>query len=481
MSLSFTRDLVPLTSEPPPDALLAVPAADRWAEPDALDERFVFDFQTYDDPDDDQRWTTWFSVEPLCRGPEPRPDWVVTSQAALDTELGVLKTGKEADVFLVERAVPDDPTQSVVMAAKRYRTEEHRSFHRSSSYTEAAAPGTPGTPGRWPRRPRTAAGSPRASGPGRSGRRSSASGRRASRSPTRADRRHRDPHGARLGRRGCAAARADPPARRPARSTSSSCVGPWPSWPGTGGGDLSPYNILAAGERLVIIDLPQAVDIVANPTGMDFLMRDCVQRLHLVPRARPRPGGPPTARALRRAPRLRLLARGSLVRPLRGVSLHSDPSVPRVVSCVPDRRPATREVSPWKSSTASSRPARRRCGTGGCSRSTSASAACSEARRARSAAARLPAGPGHRGAPAPARCAAVPAGAACRSTPTAQPSTPRRALRRPGGRLRRHARRRRTPGRAAAPTWPTSSRRRCTTTRSTTPSRSSPRPAGWSG
>jgi RIO kinase 1 len=40
-------------------------------------------------------------------------------------------------------------------------------------------------------------------------------------------------------------------------------------------GDLSPYNVLAAGDRLVIIDLPQAVDLVANPAGMDFLMRDC--------------------------------------------------------------------------------------------------------------------------------------------------------------------------------------------------------------
>ena len=40
-------------------------------------------------------------------------------------------------------------------------------------------------------------------------------------------------------------------------------------------GDLSPYSTLAAGDRLVIIDLPQAVDIVANPTGMEFLMRDC--------------------------------------------------------------------------------------------------------------------------------------------------------------------------------------------------------------
>jgi len=40
-------------------------------------------------------------------------------------------------------------------------------------------------------------------------------------------------------------------------------------------GDLSPYNILARGDRIVIIDLPQVVDIVANPQGMDFLMRDC--------------------------------------------------------------------------------------------------------------------------------------------------------------------------------------------------------------
>jgi RIO kinase 1 len=44
---------------------------------------------------------------------------------------------------------------------------------------------------------------------------------------------------------------------------------------GVAHGDLSPYNVLAAGDRLVIIDLPQAVDIVANPAGLDFLARDC--------------------------------------------------------------------------------------------------------------------------------------------------------------------------------------------------------------
>jgi RIO kinase 1 len=44
---------------------------------------------------------------------------------------------------------------------------------------------------------------------------------------------------------------------------------------GVAHGDLSPYNVLAAGDRVVVIDLPQVVDLVANPTGPDFLMRDC--------------------------------------------------------------------------------------------------------------------------------------------------------------------------------------------------------------
>ena len=44
---------------------------------------------------------------------------------------------------------------------------------------------------------------------------------------------------------------------------------------GVAHGDLSPYNVLAAGDRLVVIDLPQVVDLVANPAGPDFLMRDC--------------------------------------------------------------------------------------------------------------------------------------------------------------------------------------------------------------
>ena len=41
-------------------------------------------------------------------------------------------------------------------------------------------------------------------------------------------------------------------------------------------GDLSPYNVLVHEGRLVLIDLPQAVDLVGNPQGFEFLRRDCV-------------------------------------------------------------------------------------------------------------------------------------------------------------------------------------------------------------
>jgi ABC-type sugar transport system ATPase subunit len=39
-------------------------------------------------------------------------------------------------------------------------------------------------------------------------------------------------------------------------------------------GDLSPYNLLVHEGRLVLIDLPQVVDVVANPRGPDLLARD---------------------------------------------------------------------------------------------------------------------------------------------------------------------------------------------------------------
>jgi RIO kinase 1 len=244
-----------------------------------LDPAFVFDFRAYDDPDDtNQRWSTWHSVEPLCRGPEPRPDWVVTSQAAIDTELGILKTGKEADVFLLERAEPDGGP-SVVMAAKRYRGEEHRTFHRSASYTE----------GRRTRNSRDTRALAKKTAHGRA----VAAGQWALSEweslkrlwtlglpvpyPVQIDGTellmewitHDGDTAPRLAQ------------TRPARDLLECYFEQVRdalaelARQGIVHGDLSAYNILAAGERLVIIDLPQVVDLIGNPAGPDFLLRDC--------------------------------------------------------------------------------------------------------------------------------------------------------------------------------------------------------------
>jgi RIO kinase 1 len=254
-----------------------------------LDPFFTFDFHAYDDLADGQRWSTWLSVEPLCRGPEPRPDWVVTSQAAVDTDLGILKSGKEADAFLLERAVADpeseqgDAAESVVMVAKRYRGEEHRSFHRSAAYTE----------GRRTRNTRDARALAKKSAHGRA----VAAVQWAWAEWEALVRFHRlglpvpypvqidgteilmewitvdDDDGLETAPR-LAQTR---PERALLASYFEQVRGALSDLTSHGvvHGDLSPYNILAAGERLVIIDLPQVVDLVANPAGMDFLMRDC--------------------------------------------------------------------------------------------------------------------------------------------------------------------------------------------------------------
>ena len=40
-------------------------------------------------------------------------------------------------------------------------------------------------------------------------------------------------------------------------------------------GDLSAFNVLVHDGQIVLIDLPQIVDIVINPQGPQFLSRDC--------------------------------------------------------------------------------------------------------------------------------------------------------------------------------------------------------------
>src|SRR5216684_2025954 len=92
-------------------------------------------FDATDGLPEGDRWSTWDQSIPTERGPKPYPDWLVTELAAVDTELGVLKTGKEADVFLIRRGVPQTD-RSCLLVAKRYRDATHRQFHRDVGYLE---------------------------------------------------------------------------------------------------------------------------------------------------------------------------------------------------------------------------------------------------------------------------------------------------------------------------------------------------------
>ena len=251
---------------------------------EGIDESFVFTYDTYaDELGKGQRWSRWQDLEALMKGPEPRPDWVVTSSGAIDTELGVLKTGKEADVFLLEREDPHRPDGAVVMAAKRYRDTDHRTFHRAASYTE----------GRSMKRSRDNRALKRKSTWGKQvaagewavvgvERALPLLGPRPARPLPGADRRDRDPDG--VDHRDRRRRDRDRPRVAQTRPRRTLVAGYFDQLrdalatlvqAGLVHGDLSPYNTLAAGDRLVIIDLPQMVDLVGNPRGMDFLMRDC--------------------------------------------------------------------------------------------------------------------------------------------------------------------------------------------------------------
>ncbi len=227
-------------------------------------------------PGERQRWSTWDDIGILA-GPKPWPDWLITSDAAVDTELGILKTGKEADVFLLERAIG---TSAVVMAAKRYRSHDDRLFHRDSGYTE----------GRKMRNSRDRRAVAKGSRYGRTVQAGQwaaaefgylsdlyraglpvpypvqlddteilmelitlADGTGAPRlAQTRPERDLLEVYWSQL---------------RQAMITMAGL--------GLAHGDLSPFNVLATEERIVIIDVPQAVDVITNPQGMELLARDC--------------------------------------------------------------------------------------------------------------------------------------------------------------------------------------------------------------
>ena len=265
---------------------LALPTS----EPDPF---FVFDYVPIEGPDPDidhrddpdaaadagERFSTYWEVQRGQRGPQPLPDWVVTDRGALDRDLGVLKTGKEADVSLLRRTATDGV--GVVMAAKRYRGDEHRSFHRSAAYTE----------GRQVRRSRDTRALARKSTHGRA----VAAGQWA----------HAEWDA--LGRYWEAGVPVPYPVQIDGTEILMEFIGdqatleaaprlaqtrPEPDLlaeyfaqlrlaisvfaaHGVAHGDLSPYNVLADGDRVVVIDLPQVVDLVANPSGQEFLLRDC--------------------------------------------------------------------------------------------------------------------------------------------------------------------------------------------------------------
>ncbi|GAA2733777.1 RIO kinase 1 [Pedococcus aerophilus] len=238
---------------------------------------FAFDSRP-DDPPEGERWSSW---DGATHGPKPRPDWVITALAAVETDLGVLKTGKEADVHIVRRWVPDgttSPALDSLLAAKRYRTGEHRMFHRDAGYHE----------GRRVRRSREMRAMARRTEFGRE----LLSGQWAMAEfealgtlwdmgipvpyPVQLD--DREMLMEFIGEDGVAAprlAQARPAADLlPELFEQLRAVLVALAERGWTHGDLSPYNVLLHHERLVVIDWPQIVDIIGNPRGFEFLERD---------------------------------------------------------------------------------------------------------------------------------------------------------------------------------------------------------------
>lgn len=239
---------------------------------------------TADAPDHGDRWSTWDASAAGQRGPQPYPDWLVTELAAVDTELGVLKTGKEADVHLIERAVPGTDRRCL-LAAKRYRDADHRLFHRDAGYLE----------GRRVRRSRETRAMARRTGFGReviAGQWAGAEFAVLSRLWQAGEQLGGEfvPYPVQLlgtevlmefvgdHDTGHAA-----PRLIQLRPTAAELADLWEQLVaamsvlarlGLAHGDLSPFNLLVHDGRLILIDLPQVVDVVANPRGPDLLARD---------------------------------------------------------------------------------------------------------------------------------------------------------------------------------------------------------------
>jgi len=228
--------------------------------------------------DDDYDDGITFSTYPdAVHGPTPLPDWVSTSPAATDTDLGVFKTGKEADVSLVGGT---DERSSVFLAGKQYRDAQHRMFHRDAGYLE----------GRRMRKSRETRAVETRTAFGReliAGQWAAAEFAVLSRLwgagaavpyPVQLLGTQLmmqfigDDDGVAAPR--LAQLRPDPAEAARLYAQLRDVLGTLAD-AGYTHGDLSAYNVLVHRGRLVLIDLPQAVDLVGNPQGFAFLRRDC--------------------------------------------------------------------------------------------------------------------------------------------------------------------------------------------------------------
>jgi RIO kinase 1 len=235
-------------------------------------------------PDGPPEGDTWSSWDGAQHGPNPRPSWVITDLGAVDQDLGIIKSGKEADVHVVRRWVPGSHTadtagNSSYMAAKRFRDSDHRMFHRDAGYLQ----------GRRVRRSREMRAMARRTDFGKQMISSqwayaefNALGELWSAGlpvPYPVQINDTEVLMEFIGVQGQAAPRLAQTRPEPTLladlfeqfrvATSELALRGWAH------GDLSPYNVLLHDDRLVIIDWPQIVDVIGNPRGPEFLHRDC--------------------------------------------------------------------------------------------------------------------------------------------------------------------------------------------------------------